>query len=90
MSINTQVKRKNSIIITQITDHEYLLEGNFDLKLYCVIDPIISCADIIGGPIIQINRDFLGKGLVKNISIINNTKDNIIIKVSLYEEVDEK
>lgn len=85
MISNTHIRRKNSIIITQINISEYLIEGNFDLKLGCVVDPIIAYANIINGPFIHIGKDFLGKGLVSNIDIVENTKDNIIIKVKLYE-----
>jgi hypothetical protein len=82
---NTHIRRKNTFIITSINSCEYLIEGNFDIKLGCVTDPIIAYANIINGPFIQLGKDFLGKGLVSNIDIIDNTKDNIIIKVKLYE-----
>lgn len=82
---NTHIRRKNSVIITQINHCEYLIEGNFDVKIGCVTDPIITYANIINGPLVTIGKDFLGKGLVSNIDIIENTKDNIILKIKLYE-----
>jgi len=82
---NTHIRRKNSVIITQINNTEYLIEGNFDIKLGCVVDPVIVYANIINGPFIHVGKDFLGKGSVSNIDIIENTKNNIIIKIKLYE-----
>ena len=83
---NTHTRRKNTFVITSINSCEYLVEGDFDIKLGCVIDPIITYANIINGPFIQIGKDFLGKGLVSNIDIIENTKENISVKVRLYEQ----
>lgn len=83
---NTHIQRKNSIVITQINLNEYLIEGNFDLRLGCVVDPIISYADISCGPFIQIGKDFFGKGSVSNIEIISSSINNIIMKVTLYDK----
>jgi hypothetical protein len=82
---STQYKRKNSFIITQIYHSQYLVEGDLEVKIGCVTDPIIDYANIINGPFIQLGKDFLGKGSVSNIEIISSTK-NIMLKVTLYDK----
>lgn len=85
MKQNTQHKRKKSITITQIDSNQYILEGDLELRIGCTIDPIIDYANISNGPFIQIGKDFLGKGSVSNIEIISSSINNIIMKVTLYD-----
>lgn len=85
MKPNTRHKRKNSITITQIDSNQYILEGDLEIRIGCVVDPIINYANITNGPFIQLGKDFLGKGSVSNIEIISSSIKNIILKVTLYD-----
>lgn len=87
MVVRSQRQRKNSLIITQITDNEYLIEGEIDLvKIGCIVDPIISYIDISNGPFLQIGRDFFGKGTIKNIDLIEQENFPILkIGIITYE-----
>ncbi len=87
MNRYTQHKRKNSKIVTQIGYNEYLVEGTIDyLRLGFVTDPIISYADIDGGPYLEVGKDFFGKGIIDQIELIDDSsKDYIMIKVILQE-----
>lgn len=85
MNLSALRRRNNCFTITNIGDNSYLVEGNLSLKIGCEIDPVIDYVDIFNGPFIQRGRDFLGKGSVIAIDIIQDDPE-IIIKVSLNEQ----
>ena len=75
-------KHKHSLIVTQITDNQYLLEGNIESARFgYVVEPIINYIDISNGPYLQLGKDFFGKGLVDSIDLIDNHP--FIIKITL-------
>jgi hypothetical protein len=75
-------ERKNSLIITQISDSQYLLEGNVkSAKFNYVVEPIINSVDISNGPYLHLGKDFFGKGYVDSIDLINDNP--FILKITL-------
>jgi hypothetical protein len=87
MSQCLQSKNKNKRIITQIGEHEYLIEGASDwAKFGCQSDiSIITSANLDGGPFLLVGDSFLGKGKISSIQNIDSGRDGyIIIKVTLY------
>lgn len=84
VSANTLYKRKNSLLITQIADNQYLIEGDIkSARFGYVVDPIINFVDISNGPYIQLGMDFFGKGSVDSIDLINKETNSLIIKVTI-------
>jgi hypothetical protein len=80
-------KGKNTRIITQISEKEYLVEGNSDwIRLGCQFDPsVITSINMDGGPFLLVGDSFLGKGQISGLYHIQNDIDNYyIIKVTLY------
>lgn len=87
MSPHVRSDKKNTRIITQIGEKEYLLEGYSEWARFgCQYDTShITSAQLDGGPFLLVGDSFLGKG---NISYIQNIKqdrdDYFILKVTLY------
>lgn len=82
MVTNTLSKRKNGLLITQISNNQYLIEGQIESARFgYVIDPIINFVDITNGPYIQLGMDFFGKGAVESIDILQ--KDPLTLKISI-------
>lgn len=80
-------KGKNTRIITQISENEYLIEGEADWARFgCQFDPsVITSANIDGGPFLLVGDSFLGKGKISSIQNLDSEKENyIIVKISLY------
>lgn len=83
----TQYKRKNSKTVTQISNNQYLVEGDIDyLRLGYVTEPIISYADIGSGPYLEVGKDFFGHGIIDYIEMLYNSNNHIIFKITLKEE----
>lgn len=81
-------KGKNTRIITQIGEREYLVEGESEWARFgCQYDPsVITSANLDGGPFLLVGDSFLGKGKIKSIQNINTEQNNyFILKISLYE-----
>ena len=79
---------KNKRIITQISDDEYLVEGESDYARFgCESDlSNLTYANLEGGPFLHIGDSFLGKGKIIQIQNIDSERDGyIIIKVSLQQ-----
>lgn len=80
-------KGKNTRIITQISEKEYLIEGQSDWARFgCQFDQsVITSANLDGGPFLLVGDSFLGKGNISAIQNINSDKEGyIIIKITLY------
>jgi hypothetical protein len=87
MSQCLQSRNKNKRIITQIGEHEYLVEGESDwAKFGCQCDiSVITSANLDGGPFLLVGDSFLGKGRISSIQNIDSERDGyIILKVALY------
>jgi hypothetical protein len=86
----SQLTRANhSRTITQINSNQYLIEGECDYaRLGFEIDEsFLTYAEFEGGPLLHINRDFWGKGLIEKIEPIDSGKDGyMIIKVTLNQK----
>lgn len=82
--------RQKKLIITQINDSQFLIEGNADkTKIGGESEYAISYIDFDNGPLIHVGNDFLGRGRVVSVDLVDTNKPNyIIVKVSL-EEVKE-
>lgn len=80
-------KGKNTRIISQIGEKEYLIEGETNWARFgCQFDPsVITSANLDGGPFLLVGDNFLGKGKIAAIQNINTDKEGyVIIKVTLY------
>lgn len=75
------------LIFTQINDNQFLIEGNADkTKIGGESEYSIIYVDFYHGPLIHVGNDFLGRGRITAIDIIDTNKPNyIIIKISLEE-----
>ncbi len=86
MGKHTCSKGKNKRTITQISDKEYLVEGEADwIRFGCQFDSLfITSANIDNGPFLLVGDSFLGKGKITRIQNLSETKDRIfIIKVTI-------
>jgi hypothetical protein len=84
-------KGKNTRIITQIGEYEYLVEGEADwVRFGCQFDPsVITSANIDGGPFLLVGDSFLGKGKISYIQNLETEKDHyIIIKIGLHKNTE--
>lgn len=84
-------KGKNTRIITQISENEYLVEGESSWARFgCQYDPsIITSANLDGGPHLLVNDSFLGKGRINRIQNIETEKDDyFVLKITItpYKE----
>lgn len=79
-------KGKNTRVITQISENEYLIEGESDwAKFGCQYDPaFITSANLDGGPYLLVNDSFLGKGRITHIQNIETEQSNyFVLKVTI-------
>lgn len=86
MSKHTCSKGKNKRTITQISDKEYLVEGEADwIRFGCQFDlSFITSANIQNGPFLLIGDTFLGKGRIVQIQNLSDAEDDdFIIKVTI-------
>lgn len=81
------LKSKNTRVITQISEKEYLLEGTSDwVKFGCQFDvSFITSANLENGPFLLVGDNFLGKGVISSIQHINKNQDGyVILKIKLH------
>jgi len=93
MSQCLRSKEKNKRIITQISENEYLVEGESDWARFgCQSDiSIITSANLEGGPFLITGDSFLGKGKISAIQNIDSGRDGyIILKITLYSPQKEE
>ena len=93
MSQCLRVKEKNKRIITQISENEYLVEGESDwVRFGCQSDiSVITSANLDGGPFLLVGDSFLGKGKISAIQNIDSDRNGyIIIKVTLYSSKEKE
>lgn len=79
-------KGKNTRIITQIGEYEYLVEGESSWARFgCQYDTsVITSANLDGGPHLLVNDSFLGKGKISHIQNIETDRDDyFVIKVTI-------
>lgn len=84
---------KNTRIITQIGEHEYLVEGESDWARFgCQYDPsVITSAQLDNGPFLLVNDSFLGKGTISHIQNIDTEQaDYFVLKVTIIPYTEEK
>lgn len=80
-------KNKNTRIITQVGEKEYLMEVKSSWARFgCQFDPsIITSAKLENGTHLLVNDSFLGEGKIAAIQNIDSSKnDHIILKITLY------
>ena len=93
MSQHIKSRYSQKRTITQISDSEYLIEGESDYgRLGFEIDPsMLTYADFEGGPFLHIGDIFWGKGKILEIQTIDSGRDGyMIIKVVLETTKEEK
>jgi hypothetical protein len=81
-------KSGKKITFTQINDSQFFIEGNSDnTKIGGESEYSISYIDFDGGPLLHIGHDFLGRGKIISIDLIDSEKPNYIItKITLKTE----
>jgi len=77
----------NKISFCQINDHQFLIEGHITkTKIGGESEYAISYIDIANGPYLHIGRDFLGRGKIQTIQIVDTESyDYIMIKVTIND-----
>lgn len=85
MSSPPKCKSGKQLTFTQISDTQFLIEGNSDnTKIGGESEYAISYIDFDCGPLVHIGHTFLGRGKVIGIDLIDSEqKDYIIVKVTL-------
>lgn len=84
MYSSSKCGRNKGLTFTQINDTQFLVECSSYARISGEHEYSITCVDLDSGPLIHIGRDFLGRGIVKNIEIIETDNiDTLIIKVTL-------
>jgi len=80
---------KNSLVFTQISDNEFLIEGKYEtLKISGENEYSITCIKINDSIALHIGHRFLGYGKIIRIEIIENSIENyIIIKTTIKGDV---
>ena len=77
--------RSKKLTFTQINDNQFLLEclaGN--TRISGEHEYAITYIDLESGPLIHIGKDFLGRGIVSSIEIIEtDILDSLIVKITL-------
>lgn len=78
---------KNKFLLTQINADQFLIETDSDkVKIAGENEYVISYVDIDNGPLIHVHRDFLGRGIVSHIEIIEPDNNKfLMIKVTLRD-----
>lgn len=79
----------NKVTFSQINNSQFLVEV-FDnkTKIGGESEYAISYVDIANGPYLHIGKDFLGRGSIKDLEIVNEDNDNdnyLLIKVTLND-----
>lgn len=85
MSSDTKSSQNKLYTFLQISDSEFLIEGKINkAKIRGESEYAITSIDLDNGPLIHIGKDFLGRGIVSTIDIIDTEdQDSLIIKVSI-------
>lgn len=83
--VNTISLSKNKFLLTQVQDHQYIIESHSDkIKIVGENEYSVSCIDIDNGPLIHLGKDFLGRGVVGSIELIDtNNSELFMVKVTL-------
>jgi hypothetical protein len=84
-------RSSNKITVTQIDDNQFIIES-FDEKIRIGGEDeyAISYLDFNGGPLIHIGREFLGRGYINNIEILDTENKNYLLaKITLANTKDE-
>lgn len=91
MSNPPKCRGSKKITVTQIDDNQFLIES-FDEKIRIggENEYAISYIDFNGGPLVHIGREFLGRGYINNIEIIDtDNKDYLMAKITLSKTRNE-
>lgn len=67
----------------QINDKEFLVEGNIgNTRISGESEYAITAIDLDGGPFIHLGQDFLGRGIVSLIDMIDTeSKNNLMLRI---------
>lgn len=85
MSSPPKCKSGKRLTFTQISDTQFLIEGNSDnTKIGGESEYAISYIDFDCGPLVHIGHNFLGRGKIIGIDLVDSDKINYIIaKITL-------
>jgi hypothetical protein len=78
-------KSGKQLIFTQINDSQFLVEGDGNkTKIGGESEYAISYVDFDNGPLIHVGNEFLGRGKILGIDLIDTDRsDYIIVKVTI-------
>ena len=82
-----QCRHHKQTVITQIDDYEYIVEGSRkDSRFGFEIDPsMLTYANFSNGPFLHIKMDFLGKGTIKELQMIDSDSGYAAVRVVLFD-----
>ena len=85
MSNPPKSKSGKQLIFTQINDSQFLVEGDGNkTKIGGESEYAISDVDFDNGPLIHVGNEFLGRGKILGIDLIDTDRsDYIIVKVTI-------
>lgn len=85
MSNPPKSKSGKQLIFTQINDSQFLVEGDGNkTKIGGESEYAISYVDFDNGPLIHVGNEFLGRGKILGIDLIDTDRsDYIIVKVTI-------
>jgi hypothetical protein len=85
VSTPPKCKSGKQLTFTQISDIQFLIEGDSDnTKIGGESEYAISYIDFDCGPLVHIGHNFLGRGKIIGIDLIDNEQSNYIIaKITL-------
>lgn len=88
MSSIPKCKSGKILTFTQINEDQFLIEGDSDnTKIGGESEYAISYIDFDCGPLVHIGHNFLGRGKIIGIDLIDSDKTNYIIaKITLNKE----
>ena len=85
MSSPPKTKSGKKLVFTQINDSQFLIESDSNkIRIGGESEYAISYIDFDSGPLIHVGNDFLGRGKIVNIDIVDSDQpDHIMVKVSI-------
>lgn len=91
MSSPPKCKSGKRLTFTQISDTQFLIEGDSDnTKIGGESEYAISYIDFDCGPLVHIGHNFLGRGKIIGIDLVDSEKTNYIIAKITLDNKDQK
>lgn len=88
MSDVSRCKSAKALTFTQINDSQFIIEGECgETRIGGENEYAISYVDFDSGPLVHIGHNFLGRGKIVGIDLVDpDNKNYIIVKVTLQND----